>query len=309
MSGGFQIFEKEYKLGNKSFNIFEKDYDFGVVPVYKVVKTTNLMEYDEDDEKWLSKAEIDKIGGWITFNEEGKEGKITDNGDGTVSSSAGVFFTRVPHVPCNVVNGKKVVIGNSGVTIGRGLDVGQINLSTLKKYLDHVGTKAKPINKKLYDFLVKANLKTQSVAIDVWDEEKTYTEVNKVKRHKKEYVLSRKQQYYLFAIVYPVYEDSALIGRLQNRTDNKGVGEKMTQQEVNRIPQCIKEVLTDMTYQGHLRQSILKEIIPFLKSQQYEKVYTFFSKNEMLLDYKPRLEVRLNNMSIYRPKEYKGVFK
>lgn len=83
----------------------------------------------------------------------------------------------------------------------------------------------------------------------------------------------------------------------------------MTQQEVNRIPQCIKEVLTDMTYQGHLRQSILKEIIPFLKSQQYEKVYTFFSKNEMLLDYKPRLEVRLNNMSIYRPKEYKGVFK
>ena len=53
----------------------------------------------------------------------------------------------------------------------------------------------------------------------------------------------------------------------------------------------------------------IKEIIPFLKSQQYEKVYTFFSKNEMLLDYKPRLEVRLNNMSIYRPKEYKGVFK
>lgn len=83
----------------------------------------------------------------------------------------------------------------------------------------------------------------------------------------------------------------------------------MTQQEVNRIPQCIKEVLTDMTYQGHLRQSILKEIIPFLKSQQYEEIYAFLSKNKMLLDYKQRLEVRLNNMSIYRPKEYKGVFK
>lgn len=75
MSGGFQIFEKKYKLGNKSFNIFENEYDFGIVPVYKVVKTTNLVEDDEDDEKWLSKNEVDKIGGWITFNEEGQEGK------------------------------------------------------------------------------------------------------------------------------------------------------------------------------------------------------------------------------------------
>ena len=59
--------------------IFKNDYDFGVVPVYKVVKTTNLVDDDEDDEKWLSKKEVDKIGGWITFNEEGQEGKITEN--------------------------------------------------------------------------------------------------------------------------------------------------------------------------------------------------------------------------------------
>lgn len=175
-----------------------------------------------------------------------------------------------------------------------------------------MGTKAKPINKKLYDFLVKANLKTQSVAIDVWDKEETYTIVNKVKKHKKEYVLSRKQQYYLFAIVYPDYEKSALTGRLQNRDDNKKkLGDRMTQQEVDRIPKCIKEVLTDMTYQGHLRKSILDKIIPLLKSQQYTKVYIELSSEEsdMYKKYKNRLEVRLNNMSIYRPKEYKGVFK
>jgi hypothetical protein len=296
--------------------IEESKGDSDKIDIDVVVGKIVVQNDDENDLKWLTKQEVDKIGGWITFNEEGKEGEITEYSDGTISSSEGQFFTRVPHVP----NNKKIAIGNSGVTIGRGLDVGQlrdykgevkeVHKKILRGYLDYVGTKAEPINKNLYDFLFKAIGKTKSNAIDIWDKEKIYTEVNNVKKHKKEYTLSRKQQYYLFEAVYPLYRDKALKDRLQNRADSGGVGERMIEEEVNRLPQNIKDVLIDMTYQGHLKQAISDKIIPLLKTQQYEEVYEKLSKDKNMYDkYKGRLEIRLNHIAEYRPKEFKGVFK
>ena len=81
------------------------------------------------DEKWLIVPK-----GQFTFNNEGND----------IESS--IFYSRKAHVPHNPSG---VVIGQSGVTIGRGLDVGNIwklrqSSLNLKRVIPKIWVDARP---------------------------------------------------------------------------------------------------------------------------------------------------------------------
>ena len=80
------------------------DKDEAVWHFHPVVFLAGLNTTDEMDVRWLTVPF-----GQLTFNSEGND------------KDDSIYFSRRPHVPNN--NG--VVIGISGVTFGRGLDLGQ----------------------------------------------------------------------------------------------------------------------------------------------------------------------------------------
>ncbi|ELZ8935274.1 hypothetical protein U1D46_004335 [Cronobacter dublinensis] len=87
---------------------------------------------DEMDLKWLTVPF-----GQLTFDSEGSD--IEDS----------LYFSRHPHVP----NNKGTVIGRSGVTFGRGLDLGQQTTTYLEGLLQEMEKHSQPLSVSLKGWL------------------------------------------------------------------------------------------------------------------------------------------------------------
>lgn len=199
---------------------------------------------DENDEKWLSKKEVDKIGGWLTFEGEGKEGTITMNSDGSITSNAGTEFTRIPHCPTNT----------SGVTIGRGVDLKLRNPEDVSKIFNslHIEYKCELLNDELHNWLIKGCKKVGKNAMQY------IKEINNSVKPKNKHI-SRKKQFFLFKIAYKEKHDYAI-----------GVVERQFKLDMKELPLQIKDVLVDIIYVG-LPKDIKNAIEPSLKVKNYKK--------------------------------------
>lgn len=198
---------------------------------------------DENDEKWLSKKEIDKIGGWLTFEGEGKEGTITTNSDGSITSNAGIEFTRIPHCPTNT----------SGVTIGRGFDLKLRNPEDVSNIFNnlHKEYNCELLNDELHNWLIKGCQKVGKNAMQY------IKEINYSVKPKNKHI-SRKKQFFLFKIAYKEKYDYAI-----------GVVERQFKLDMKELPLQIKDVLVDIIYVG-LPKDIKNAIEPSLKVKNYK---------------------------------------
>ncbi len=189
---------------------------------------------DEMDKKWLTVPK-----GQLTFQSEGND------------SDGSIYFTRVPHVPNN--NG--VVIGESGITFGRGLDLGSRTATEVSKLFSEVAKHCKPLSSALLEWLKGgANLKGQKA----YDYYKTLNQkVPKVEQH-----LTRKQQHFLFLEIYPFYEKET--ERLLTKADVRSTYDKNNSIVWDNLPNNIKDVLVDVTYRGDNKPATRKIIIPSL---------------------------------------------
>lgn len=193
---------------------------------------------DENDEKWLSKKEVDKIGGWLTFNEEG------------IDEENSMYFSRTPHWP---------KLGTSGITIGRGYDIGVgdgvIKLqNVVRNKLKSVSAnnRCKPINNKLIDWLVGGTKLKGNLA-------KNYLEkINKLK--KEDRIITRKQQFYLFTEVLHKEYLLTTIRTITKPDVEKIYGKVM----FDKIPYQIRDVLFDLTYRGDNHGETRGKFMPLL---------------------------------------------
>lgn len=229
-------------MNNGNFNMFEKDYDLGVKVKYVINKTTKRENVDdEDDLKWL-KVPI----GQLTFDAEGQD-------------IEGSYFSRKPHWPGGV----------SGITIGRGFDVGQENdknkiNESLKKV--SLNNRCKEINSELLNWLVDGTgLKG--------NEAKTHlSTLNNRIADKKNQIITRKQQYYLFVeVLYPDYEEYGC-----KLTTTKNI--KITVEEYSKLPFWIRDIIVDLRYRGDNNPSTRAKFMPVLKQCVENKEYTEFKE-------------------------------
>ena len=186
-------------------------------------RTANINESgqhnDEMDTKWLTVPK-----GQLTFDAEGND------------SEGSPFFSRKVHVP----NNNNVVIGNSGVTIGRGLDLGnppsgasgqapsKLNLSLLFQDAN--------LNPKLAEWLLSVKGKTKNDAL-IALRNSGLTE--------DELTITRKQQHLMFNRIYEYIENKTCI--LMTKADVQQVYGVV---DWNGMPRKIKDVLIDITYRG-----------------------------------------------------------
>uniref|UniRef100_UPI002616A40E S-type pyocin domain-containing protein n=1 Tax=uncultured Shewanella sp. TaxID=173975 RepID=UPI002616A40E len=199
-------------------------------------------EDDEMDKKWLTVPK-----GKLTFGVEGND----VDGD--------IYFSRTAHLP----HSGDTVIGTSGITIGRGLDVGSRKEKEIQKLFDKVAEHCRPIAPELLDFL-KASAGMKGAANKTG---KGLTgaakeaHVARAKEHDKKLVghykkyqnliskdkltLTRKQQYHLFMAIYGDYEDKTKY--LLTKAD---VRKEVGIVDWSKLPNNVKEVLVDMTYRG-----------------------------------------------------------
>ncbi|EGR0541186.1 type VI secretion system tip protein VgrG [Vibrio cholerae] len=211
-----------------------------------------VYENDEMDLKWLTVPK-----GQLTFDAEGND----------VDSST--FFSRKVHVP----NMRGSVIGNSGVTIGRGLDLGnppsaasgqtpsKINLKELFELAN--------LNPKLSKWLLSVEGKTKDSALEslknsgLSDEELTIT---------------RKQQYIMFNHVYDYLEEKTRV--LITKPDVKAAYGSV---DWDGMPRNVKDVLVDITYRGDSYSKTRAWYVPTLVNDRNSVDYSNFKKS---LDYK-----------------------
>ncbi|MGF1902031.1 pesticin C-terminus-like muramidase [Aliivibrio sifiae] len=191
---------------------------------------------DEMDEKWLSLPK-----GNLTFQSEGND----------INSS--IFFSRRAHVP----NNKGVVIGNSGITFGRGLDIGQRTKDEVKDIFAKVTLNCKPLSQNLLNWLKEGAGKVKQAAFEHY---KTLDE----KVPKEEQLLTRKQQHFLFLEIYPFYEKRT--EALLTKNDVRKAYDKDNIFVWDKLPKKVKEVLVDLTYRGDNRSSTRKLFMPPLIS-------------------------------------------
>ncbi len=89
---------------------------------------------DEMDEKWLTVPK-----GQLTFDAEGND----------VDTS--IYFSRKPHIP---MQRDGTVIGQSGITYGRGLDIGQQTQPFVSNLLSAISENARPLSDKMSSWLI-----------------------------------------------------------------------------------------------------------------------------------------------------------
>jgi len=210
---------------------------------------------DEMDKKWLTVPE-----GQLTFNSEGND--ITDN----------PYFTRTPHIP-HQQNGK--VIGNSGITIGRGLDLGKRDADEIEDFFNQAAKHAKPISPALLNWLKGGAGKRKQAGYEYW---KTLD----AKVPKAEQEITRKMQHHIFNVVYATYVDDAK--RLTTKADVCKKYLNGNKIDWNALPQNVKEVLIDLTYRGDYtgtedaRGNTRKVIVPAVYRDQIESLTSVDSK-------------------------------
>ncbi|HDX8366536.1 hypothetical protein HQK30_09225 [Aeromonas hydrophila] len=197
---------------------------------------------DEMDKKWLTVPK-----GQLTFDAEGND----------VDTS--MYFSRHPHVP----NNRGAVIGASGVTYGRGLDLGQISIGELNKLTTAISDNCKPLSSSMLQWLTGAVGLQRQAAYDY-----TIAINNVVPRN--EQTLTRKQQHYLFNEIYLKLEAIAKI-TIENpkgtRTRAAPNGIDLDPERIiswSALPQNIQDLLIDLTFRGDNRPSTREFFIPDL---------------------------------------------
>ncbi|TDO99758.1 pesticin C-terminus-like muramidase [Marinomonas balearica] len=203
---------------------------------------------DEMDMKWLTVPK-----GALTFDSEG------DDIEGSI------YFTRVAHVPNN--NGK--VIDNSGITIGRGLDIGCRDANEVAQLFAAAAKNAEPISDKLLNWLKGGAGKKKNAAYDYW-----LTLDKNVP--KDEQTITRKMQHYLFLEIYADYQKKAK--HLTTKADvcKEYLGDEKKKVDWDALPQNVKDVLIDLTYRGDYtgskdkRGNTRKQIVPAIYKDQQE---------------------------------------
>ncbi len=193
--------------------------------------TVNSVD-DENDEKWLSKKEVDKIGCWLTFDAEGQEGSISYDSNGKIKSSAGLNFSRIPHCPGNT----------SGLTIGRGFDLKERNGADVKNILTRLNTihGCKLLNNEFSNWLIQGCQKMGKNAQD-------YIKRIDDKVNPKNSYISRKQQYFLFKEILNM--KSGFKAEALRLATTKAI--KITPDEYeDKLPIWVKDILIDLRYRG-----------------------------------------------------------
>ncbi|MFQ2471342.1 pesticin C-terminus-like muramidase [Aeromonas caviae] len=197
---------------------------------------------DEMDKKWLTVPK-----GQLTFDAEGND----------VETS--MYFSRHPHVP----NNRGVVIGASGVTYGRGLDLGQISIGELNKLTTAISDNCKPLSSSMLQWLTGAVGLQRQAAYDY-----AIAINNLVPRN--EQTLTRKQQHYLFNEIYLKLEAIAkrtVENPKGTRTRAAPNGIDLDPERIiswTALPQNIKDLLIDLTFRGDNRPSTREFFIPDL---------------------------------------------
>ncbi|PMG48287.1 hypothetical protein BCU90_08750 [Vibrio lentus] len=233
-------FQKAYEPSHnthKNYQIGEVD---GVVDKNMILALDEAVhenwQYIDDamDEKWLTVPK-----GQFTFDNEGNDIEST------------IFFSRKAHVPHNQGG---VVIGQSGVTIGRGLDVGNpptgaTGQSPSKLDLKELFQVAE-LTPELSDWLLSVEGVKKETALeflrssDLDDDELT---------------LTRKQQHLMFNVVYEFMEEKTRI--LLTKPD---VQAKFGLVDWDNLPLNVKEVMIDLTYRGDNSPRTREGFVPAL---------------------------------------------
>lgn len=174
---------------------------------------------DEMDLKWL---EVPK--GQLTFDVEGND----------IENSS--WFSRKVHWPG----------GASGITIGRGYDLGQQSNSNLDLSAVRIG-------EPLKSWLVASQMLSSTQASD---------RLNSASDAVRVFQITRKQQYDLFVIVYQRLEDD--VKRISQKRDSIRTyhpnPDANPEQAWSDIPDKIKEMLADLRYRGDYTPGIRTHI-------------------------------------------------
>lgn len=194
------------------------DKDEAVWHFHPVVFLAELNITDEMDISWLTVPF-----GQLTFNSEGND------------KEESIYFSRRPHVPNN--NG--VVVGISGVTFGRGLDLGQQSRAYINSLFLELEKDAEPLSDSLKEWLLGSVGKQGALALAYCNEIN-----NKVPKN--EQLLTRKQQHFLFKAVYKhQYEVTKHV--LANGVD---IDDVRITADLDYFEQKIQDVLVDLTFRG-----------------------------------------------------------
>ncbi|WP_415846712.1 pesticin C-terminus-like muramidase [Vibrio aquimaris] len=247
---------KQFQTHYKPTHTTHKSYQFGdidgivgkntILALDEAVKEGWKFVDDEMDEKWLTVPR-----GQFTFNNEGDD----------IESS--YYFSRKAHVP----NNSGVVVGRSGVTIGRGLDVGNPPTGA---------TGQSPSALNLRELFQKSGL---TPALSNWllsvegiQKEAALESLNNSGLDNKTLTLTRKQQHLMFNEVYAYMEEKTRI--LLTKPDVKRAYGDVGW---NELPLKVKDVLIDLTYRGDNHGRSRREFIPALvldkNSNDYENFY------------------------------------
>ncbi|WP_425628420.1 pesticin C-terminus-like muramidase [Vibrio neptunius] len=175
---------------------------------------------DEMDKKWLNVPK-----GQLTFDSEGND----------IDSSP--YFTRVPHLPHN----DGTVIGDSGITFGRGLDIGKRTSNEIEQLFANIAKHCKPISGRLLKWLKNGAGKTKRAAFEHYKQLNASVPIE-------EQILTRKQQHFLFLEIYPWYESETK--RLVTKADVRAAYDQEHIIVWEELPENVRDVLVDLTYRG-----------------------------------------------------------
>lgn len=220
-------------------------------------------EDDEMDKKWLTVPK-----GQLTFDVEGND------------REGHMYFSRKAHIPTQ----GGITIGNSGVTIGRGLDLGNpptaAQNQTRRFDLEAVLGKAE-LSAKLTQWLLGAKGLVKS------DAQNYLANAAALALTEKDLTLTRKQQHIIFNEVYDFIEDKTRC--LVTKADvQKHYGEI----DWDSLTDNVKEVLTDLTYRGDntgsddKRGSTRKWFVPAIVSDQQSGTVSTQSKFFNVMNHK-----------------------
>lgn len=186
--------------------------------MHPVVFLDAISSDDEMDLKWMRVPK-----GQLTFDSEGND--VEDS----------IYFSRHPHVP----NNRGIVIGASGVTFGRGLDLGQQSEEYVKSLFIKMEENTNPLPDALKKWLMGSVGKKGREALDYCNEIDQYVS-------KSEQFFTRKQQHYLFNAVYEhQYEITKRVIASGTEIDNV----KITA-NIETFGQDVQDVLVDLTFRG-----------------------------------------------------------
>ncbi|MGY5537410.1 pesticin C-terminus-like muramidase [Vibrio brasiliensis] len=232
-------FQKEYHPTHTTHQYYQLGEVDGVIGKNTILALDEAVneswKYLDDamDEKWLTVPR-----GQFTFDCEGDD----------IESSP--YFTRKAHVPKN----GRVVIGQSGVTIGRGLDLGNpptgaTGQSPAKLDLKALFQEAELIP-ELSDWLLSVEGVKRASALESLDSSGLTDD---------ELTITRKQQHLMFNDVYDYMEEKTRI--LLTKPDVKA---KFGVVDWDNLPRNVKDVLVDLTYRGDNSPRTREGFVPAL---------------------------------------------